>query len=53
MGMVAILVFRLVLIKQIFNQLLLGGCIRNLIEICPAVSEEKWFENDEKWVKVN
>ena len=44
MGMAAILIP----FEQIFNQPLPGGCVWNLIEIGPAVSEKKSFENVNK-----
>ena len=44
MGIMAILVMRPGPFEQIFNLPMLGCCILNLIEIGPAVSEQKFFE---------
>ena len=57
MGMVAILAKRPKPFEQIFNISLPGCCIWNLIEIGPAVSEEKLFEkvdnaDDRRWITV-
>ena len=48
MDMAAILTKRPVPFEQIFNQILPGSCIWNLIQIGQAVSEEKSFENVNK-----
>ena len=52
-AMAAILVIRPVPFEWIFKQLLPGGCIWNLSETGPAVSEEKPFEKVDEFDSID